>query len=231
MGQCMTRKKVSSSGSTTGTHTRQKQRSPRRKMFRSSHPSIPTFAMLNPTSSNLSCLQKDPFRRSTNEPRNMTRSGFGLSSPNTRRQPPPTADLLLQTTMQTERGPTLRHHLHIPVKHGPRAQHLPTRLNALNHRLITIRHPTHHSIRMPIGVAITAQPAAALCVLALLIISSIMAPTVSNRLLASIRACQSSGEYSPTTCINETLEYYAESFCPPRCVFHLKRSSIRDHFH
>lgn len=176
---------------------RKRQRLPRQKRFKSSHPSIPTFAMLNLTSSSLSCLQKDPFRRSTNEPHSMTRSGFGLSSPNTRRQLLPTAVLLLQTTMQMERGPILRHHLHIPVKHGLRTLHLPTRRNALNHRLITIRHPTRHSIRTPIGVAIMAQPAAALCALALLIISSIMAPTVSNRLLANIPACRSSGDYSP----------------------------------
>lgn len=183
----MTRMRASSCGSNTGTHMRKRQRLPRRKRFRSSHPSIPTFATLNLTSSSsLLCLQKDLFRRSTSEPRNTTRSGFDLSSLNTRRHLPPTADLLPQTTMQMERGPSLRHHLHIPVKHGLRALHLPTHPNGLNHHLITTPHPTRHSIRMPTGVAITAQPAVALCALALLTISSIIAPTVSNRLLASI---------------------------------------------
>src|SRR5271163_3363450 len=140
MGQCMTRMRVSSSGSNTGTHMRKRQRLPRRKRFKSSHPSIPTFATLNLTSTSLLGLQKDLFRRSTNEPRNTTRSGFDLSSLNTRRHLPPTADLLPQTTMQMERGPSLRHHLHIPVKPGLRALHLPTHPNGLNHHLITTRH-------------------------------------------------------------------------------------------
>ena len=199
MGQCMTKMRASSCGSNTGTHMRKRQRLPRRKRFRSSHPSIPTFVTLNLTNSSLSCLQKDLFRRSTNEPRNTTRSGFDLSSLNTRRHLPPTAGLLPQTTMPMERGPSRRHHLHIPVKHGLRALHLPTHPNGLNHHLITTRHPTHRSIRIPTGLAIMAQPAAALCALALLTISSIMALTVSNRLLASnLKRVEASGNYSPT---------------------------------
>src|SRR2546423_11027748 len=167
-------------------HTRRKPRSPRQKEFKSLPLLTPTFAMLSLTSSSLSCLRRDQYRRSTSEPRSMTHNGFVRTSRSIPLHPLPTADLQLRITSQIIRGPTRKLRLPTLVKHGARTlpPHMP--LSALNHHLITTRLHMLPNIRMPTGEPTTAQRVVALCVLVPPSTSSTTAPMVSNPLLARI---------------------------------------------